>query len=167
MLKIINRIVSKALGWLLALFFAAMIATVFLQVFARNVLEIPLVWTLDVAQLLFAWCIFLGAALALRWDAHYSLDLVPENWRVTGSVFRIIAHLGAIVVVWVLLVHGWSFTLIGFNRIAPAIGITEFWFFLPIPLSGAAMALFLAEMIPADLRQIRDLHAKNKGAEGA
>ncbi len=161
MLASLNQFLDKAIGRLLAVLFAGMIVTVFLQVFARNVLKIPLVWTLDVAQLLFAWCIFLGAALALRWDAHYNLDMVPEDWRVTGSLFRIFAHLAAVVVVYVLLVHGWTFTLIGLNRFAPALGISEFWFFLPIPLAGAAMTLFLAEMIPADLRDIRDLHRKD------
>lgn len=165
MLASLNQFLDKVIGRLLAALFAGMIVTVFLQVFARNVLKIPLVWTLDLAQLLFAWCIFLGAALALRWDAHYNLDLVPEEWRVTGSLFRVFAHLAAVIVVYVLLVHGWTFTQIGLNRFAPAIGISEFWFFLPIPLSGAAMMLFLAEMIPADLRDIRDLH-RRAGREG-
>ncbi|NJN40653.1 MAG: TRAP transporter small permease subunit [Gammaproteobacteria bacterium] len=152
-LKAINRRLERVLLGVLAIAFGTLIAVVFAQVFARNVLAIPLIWTLDVAQLLFAWCIFLGAAVALRWNAHYSLELVPAAWARTNSAMVLIAHVGSVVVIAVLIVSGWAFAQIGLNRLSLALGISEFWFFLPIPLGGAAMALFLAELIPADLRQ--------------
>jgi TRAP-type C4-dicarboxylate transport system permease small subunit len=152
-LKALNRLLEHALLGVLAAAFGALIAVVFAQVFARNVLAVPLIWTLDIAQLLFAWCIFLGAAVALRWNAHYSLELIPARWARTNTAMVLFAHVGSIVVVAVLITSGWAFAQIGLNRISLALGISEFWFFVPIPLGGAAMALFLAELIPADIRQ--------------
>lgn len=152
-LRALNRLLEHALLGVLAAAFAALIAVVFAQVFARNVLAMPLIWTLDIAQLLFAWCIFLGAAVALRWNAHYSLELIPARWARTNSAMVLFAHVGSAVVVAVLITSGWAFAQIGLNRVSLALGISEFWFFLPIPLGGAAMALFLAELIPADVRQ--------------
>lgn len=153
LLKALNRRLERALLGLLAAAFGALIVVVFLQVFARNILEVPFIWTLDVAQLLFAWCIFLGAAVALRRNAHYSLELIPARWARTNTTVLLIAHVGSITVVAVLIVSGWAFTQIGLNRLTLSLGISEFWFFLPIPLGGMAMALFLAELIPADVRQ--------------
>lgn len=160
MLRAFNRGLERLLLAVLAGAFAALIVVVFLQVFARNVLAIPLVWTLDLAQLLFSWCIFLGAAVALRWDAHYALDLVPAHWRTATAALRVVAHLGAAVVIAVLGVSGWAFTQIGLNRFAASLGISEFWFFLPIPLGALAMAAFLAELFPTDVRRLADARTR-------
>ena len=148
MLRTFNKRLERVLLVALAALFAVMICDVFLQVFARNVLKIPLVWTLDVAQLMFSWTIFIGAAVALRWNAHYHLDLLPVSWKRSNAVLRIFSNVAAICVVGVLLVNGWKFAEIGLNRISPAMEISEFWFFLPIPLGAAIMACFLLELVP-------------------
>lgn len=155
LIRHLNRALASALSFILSVLFAGLIIVVFLQVFARNVLEIPLVWTLDIAQLLFTWCIFLGAALAIKWDAHYNLDLVPDNWKRTGSVLKIVGHIASAIVIFVLIYHGALFTELGSDRTSPSLGITEFWYFVAIPLGGAAMALFLIEIIPDDLAELR------------
>ena len=157
-LRKFNKILDWTLRWLLSGAFAVMIFIVFMQVLNRNVIGISLVWTLDVAQLMFSWCIFIGAALALRWNEHYTLDLFPSEWRVVNSLVKIFSHIAVSIVVAILVVNGWLFTEIGLNRVATGLEISEFWFFLPIPLGGAAMACFLAELIPDDLKLICDLH---------
>ena len=118
-IRTLNRRLDKALQMLLAVMFAYMIFVVFLQVFSRNVLEVSFIGILDIAQLLFSWSIFLGAAVALRWDTHYNLDLIPAHWHKTS------------------------------------LQISGLWLFLPIPLGGIAMGLFLIEMIPDEIRQLR------------
>ena len=155
-LRRLNRYLDTGLRYFLAFLFAGMIVVVFTQVFARNILQVPMVWTLDMAQLLFSWCIFMGAALALRWDAHYVLDLMPDHWHVSRTSLKIFAHIGSVIVVGVMLYNGVIFTDMGLTRFAPALGISEFWFFLPIPLSAALMVPFLAEQIPDDIRSLWD-----------
>lgn len=145
LLSRVNDWLERIVGIALAVLFSCLILTVFMQVTARNILEMPMIWTLDVAQLLFSWCIFIGAALAFRRGGHYSVNLWPGGlWDL---VPRIAATLAAAVVIWVLVVHGWVMTGIGANRTSPALGITEAWFFLPIPVGAVLMALFLAERI--------------------
>ena len=161
-LRSFNRTLDHIIQKLLAGLFGGMIVVVFLQVFARNVLEVPLIWTLDLAQLLFSWTIFIGAALALRWNAHYNLDLIPKHWTTVDAALTIICHLGSIIVVALLIYNGSIFADIGLTRSSVAIGISEFWFFLPIPLGGVCMALFLAEAIPTDLAAIRDTLKENR-----
>ncbi len=56
----LNEAIERYVGRALAVAFAGLIAVVFMQVAARNVLHMPMIWTLDLAQLLFAWCIFIG-----------------------------------------------------------------------------------------------------------
>lgn len=155
-LRRLNKYLDTGLRYFLAMLFAGMIVVVFTQVFARNVLQIPMVWTLDLAQLLFSWCIFIGAALALRWDAHYVLDLMPDHWVKGRTSLKLLAHVGSVVVILVMLINGVIFTQMGMTRFAPALGISEFWFFLPIPLSAALMIPFLCEQIPGDIKTLLD-----------
>jgi TRAP-type C4-dicarboxylate transport system permease small subunit len=158
LIRSINQVLDRLLSWLVSAAFAIMIVVVFVQVLNRNVLTVSLVWTLDVAQLAFSWCIFIGAALALRWDEHYALDLIPAEWKLTNSVISILSHFAISGVVGVLIYNGWILSNMAWTRVASGLEIPEMWFFLPIPLGAMAMACFLAELIPDDLRRIRELH---------
>ena len=145
MLAAFNERLERLFCVLLSLAFAGLIVTVFLQVLARNVLERPLIWTLDVAQLLFAWCIFIGAAVAFRRGGHYALDLWPQSWGGARMLVGILAWLASAVVIYVLVRYGIVLGEMALRRQSASIGISEVWFFLPIPLGAAAMALFLVE----------------------
>ena len=154
-IRTLNRRLDKALQMLLAAMFACMIFVVFLQVFSRNVLEVSFIGILDIAQLLFSWSIFLGAAVALRWDTHYNLDLIPAHWHKTNVLLKAFGHSASLVVVYVLAVHGYDFTINSSSQEIPSLQISGLWLFLPIPLGGIAMGLFLIEMIPDEIRQLR------------
>ena len=128
-----------------ALFFA-MICAVALQVIARNILAIPILWTSDVAQLMFAWLIFVGAAIGLRQGAHYFVDLWPEG---NGTARRAITWFGlivSVVVVFILVVNGWALAMARARGEIQSLGISRMWLYLPIPVSGVMMALFLVEL---------------------
>ena len=152
MLTRLNTLLERFFGAILAALFAGLILVVFLQVVARNILRVPMIWTLDMAQLLFSWCIFLGAALAFRHGQHYIVDIWPRAGRF-NFLLLIVPFLASAVVIYVLVRNGALMAEIGLNRTSPALGISEFWFFLPIPLGGLCMALFLLERALADLRR--------------
>ena len=150
-----NKHLDRILMYSLAFLFAVMIADIFLQVIARNILHLALTWTPDIAQLMFSWTVFLGAAAAIRRGAHYHLDLLPRHFKVGNAVLMMTCHLGAVFVVGILLLNGWEFLGLGMTRSPQALPMTEFWFFLPIPLGALIMACFLMELIPNDLGKLR------------
>ena len=49
--------------------------------------------------------------------------------------------------IYVLTRYGVVMSMIALNRLSLSLGISEFWFYLPIPLSGALMGLFLLEKL--------------------
>ncbi|MEQ9326350.1 MAG: TRAP transporter small permease [Rhodospirillales bacterium] len=163
-LRSLNRQIEKALKTLLAAMFAAMVGVVFLQVVSRNILEMTFIGILDIAQLLFSWCIFLGAALAVRWDAHYNLDLVPEHWHKANTALKAFGHAASLVVVYVLAVHGYYFAVSGSTQEVVSLQISGTWLFIPIPIGGTLMLLFLIEMIPDEIAAIRRESADRKAA---
>ena len=145
MITLVAQQLERTCLWLLATGFALLIATVTLQVASRNLFKVPIIWTLDVAQLLFSWLIFLGAAVAFRRGGHYAIDIIPEHWAGISAGVNLVGIVLSGLVIFVLVYFGWDFTRIGLTRTAPALEISEAWYFLPIPLGGAMMAFFLVE----------------------
>ena len=137
----VSRIVRLAL-WL---GFAAMITTVALQVLARNIIHAPMIWTSDVAQLLFTWLIFIGAAIGLRTGAHYRVNLIPSEHHWLNATADIICLVGGVLVAYMLLHFGWELAMVRKTATIQSLGISRFWMFLAMPVSGGLMLLFLAE----------------------
>ncbi|MBT9385948.1 TRAP transporter small permease [Pseudooceanicola sp. CBS1P-1] len=136
--------VIRFLGWIA---FAAMIVAVAFQVLARNVLDLPVIWTGDLAQLLFTWLIFIGAALGLRTGAHYFVDVLPTHRPNVAFAVEVISLVAGVCVAWILGVHGWQLAQMRASGEIQSLGISRFWIYLPLPVSGALMAIFLLEMI--------------------
>jgi TRAP-type C4-dicarboxylate transport system permease small subunit len=137
---------------LMAAAFAALIAVVAIQVLARNVAAMPVIWTLDVAQLLFSWCIFLGAGVAFRRGAHYVVNL----WPVTGPLSLIPAvasFVASAIVVVVLVRNGIDMAEIMTRRQSQTLGISLTWYFAPIPICGALIGMALIEQVEILLRR--------------
>lgn len=146
MLKALGDTLDRIFQMVLACLFSGLIAVVFIQVAARNILLVPMTWTLDLAQLLFSWCIFLGAAFAYRRGGHYLVNLWPKDSPLE-IIPKVATYLAAAVVVFVLVWHGVIMSMIGLNRVSLALNISEFWFYLPIPLCGAFIGLFTIEAL--------------------
>ncbi len=146
MLKTFGDALDRIFQMVLACMFAALIIVVFMQVAARNILMVPMTWTLDLAQLLFSWCIFLGAAFAYRRGGHYLVNLWPDDSPL-NIIPKVATYLAAGVVVYVLVWHGAIMSQIGLNREALSLNISEFWFYLPIPICGALIGLFTIESL--------------------
>ncbi|OSP56769.1 TRAP transporter small permease [Pseudoruegeria sp. SK021] len=146
MLELVSRRVMRASEVLTGVMFFGMIVSVAMQVIARNVLSLPMLWTSDVAQLLFSWLIFIGAAIGLRKGAHYFVDILPKGngWFDAGVVWFGIA-MGAIVSS-ILVVNGWDLAMLRAPGQVQSLGISRFWLYVPIPISGAMMMLFLIEI---------------------
>jgi TRAP-type C4-dicarboxylate transport system permease small subunit len=132
--------------------FALLIATVALQVLARNVLSVPMIWTSDVALLLFTWLVFIGAASGFRTGAHYMVDMLPTH-RPRVALFVEILSIGAAVcVIWILGVHGWTLAKMRATGEIQSLGLSRFWMYFALPVSGWIMALYLVEMIVSLIR---------------
>lgn len=142
----INDIVETAISWLMAAAFAGLIAVVAIQVLARNVLAMPMIWTLDVAQLLFVWCIFLGAGVAFRRGAHYIVDLWPAEGPL-AAIPVAASFIASVIVVYVLVWNGIDMSEIMARRTSQTLNISMGWYFTPIPICGGLMGLVLIEQV--------------------
>ncbi len=125
----------------------ALLAAMVGLVFFAGVLRwfgMPLVWAMDVAQLMFVWAAFIGADMAMRRRSLIAVDLfvrwIPPRWRapidlLTGCV--ILAFLAAMVVL------GYDLVMLNLEREFGDSGISYGFVTAAVPAGCGLLALTL------------------------
>ncbi|MGO1384308.1 MAG: TRAP transporter small permease [Arachnia sp.] len=124
--------------------FSVLVGTVVWQVFARQVLQSPSVWSEELARYLFVWLGFFGAALVFSERGHIAMDFLVRKLptpllRVTLILTQIalIAFI-AIVFIW----GGISYAQQSWNQSLSALPLTVGPMFLVLPLTGVLIIWF-------------------------
>jgi len=141
--KLLDRLIEAAC----AVAVVALTVTVSLQVFNRFVLKTPLAWSEDLAMLLFQWVVFLGAALGVKRMRHFGIELIvrkfPERMR---HWVEVLTPVVMAIVALVMIVQGWTILTFNRTRTFPTMDLTYTWAFLPIPLAGALILIYLVQL---------------------
>lgn len=130
-----------------AVLMVALAVVVFIQVFNRFVLQTPLAWSEDLAMLLYQWVVFVGAALGVKRLRHFGIELVvrqfPEGWRHRIELLTPLVMLGVAVV---MIVQGYTLLMLNVNRTFSTMDLSYTWAFLPIPLGGLLIIIYLIQV---------------------
>ena len=138
------RTLDRALFAAIALLLAMMVGAVTWQVFTRYVLDDPASWTEEIARYVFAWEIFLGAALAFGRGAHIVVDVVMVVF--TGIARRIVAVASYIVTLALLLPLVWygiAMVKLTSNTYATASELNIGVVYAALPVGAAIGALYV------------------------
>jgi len=141
--KLLDRLIEAAC----AVAVVALTVTVSLQVFNRFVLKTPLAWSEDLAMLLFQWVVFLGAALGVKRLRHFGIELVVRKFPETMRHWvEVLTPVVMTIVALVMIVQGWTILTFNRNRTYPTMDLTYTWAFLPIPLAGVLILVYLVQI---------------------
>jgi TRAP-type C4-dicarboxylate transport system permease small subunit len=139
-----SHVLISAEFLLAKLLLAAIVVLVFIAAVGRT-LGYPLIWSIDVAQLLFIWVCFLGANRAMRLKAHIGVDLfvrklprTPRWFIEIGLALLALAFLGA------LAVSGYQLTVLNWQRVYGDSGISYAWVTAAVPVGAALLAVTIA-----------------------
>lgn len=123
------------------------------QVFSRYLDVVPrFIWTEEIARYSFIWMLFLGAAIAVRTGSHFTIDLLPNLGPRMSKAVDIVVALLMLAIALLIFFGGIRFSQIGMNRISTSSGIRLGYVYMALPISGAAMAVFLLERLVNTLR---------------
>lgn len=142
----INDVWEWIVTKLLIVMTIVMVASVFLQVVSRAA-SFTVIWTSDVATFLFVWLAFLGAAVAVRDNDHFVVDVFPAKWK--NRCFTIslntLAFLAQLIIGFVMLRYGIDFTKSMALRLSYSIGLQLSYIVSVVPISGFLILLGTAE----------------------
>jgi TRAP-type C4-dicarboxylate transport system permease small subunit len=141
---------------LAALFMGGLLATLFLQVFTRYVLNDPLSWTEEVARYLYVYIVFLGASAAISDRTHVGIDYfakalpVRAQWAVSVAVNLLILAALGLLTYW-----GWRAAMRQWNLPLVVLDIPYTWVYVVIPITAVLMSLRTVALMRADFVAMR------------
>lgn len=123
-----------------AVLLAAMCVVAVVQVVSRYIFASPPAWTEEMAMLLFAWLVFVGAALALKHNEHFAVDVLVTAlpaWprRIVHLLILILTLVFSGLLMWFgerLAEDNWTVK-------TAVLEIPRTWLYASVPFGGALM----------------------------
>lgn len=115
-LRALDRYLSRAVTWLLLLFFVLMLGIAALQVLLRIFLHTGILWGDIAARHMVLWVGFFGAYMATRDDKHFHIDVLTRflSPRLRGW-FAAFSDLFAVVICYLMVQASLTFITVGMD----------------------------------------------------
>lgn len=132
------------------------IAILLAGVVARYVFHAPLLWSDELAALLFMWLAIFGAVIALRRTAHMRLtillDALPARW---STLLQAIASLTVALFLWLILVPAFEYAVDESSMVSPALELSNGWRAAAV-FAGCALMTLVATQQLLETHSVRD-----------
>jgi len=134
----------------------ATILIVFFEVLMRYVFRAPLITSVELARLGFVWSCFLGAALGVKRGSHIRFVFFLERCGPRGaSLLRLGVSLLGTAFFGLLVLKGIEMTQRVYETFFPALGVSQLWLYLPLPVSAAVMFIHGLAAVATDLAALQ------------
>lgn len=121
-----------------------------LNVVARYTNWFRVLWANDVVSVLFLWVVFLGGAVAVKYEAHVRMASIANRLLGLGAPGRVwnwVTRTSPLVLGVILLVLGWRVVGIHMTRQLVWLQIPLGYFSVIIPISGVLMILYTVAIL--------------------
>jgi TRAP-type C4-dicarboxylate transport system permease small subunit len=126
-----------------ALLVVAEIVTLFAGVVARYVLQRPLIWSDELASILFLWLAMLGAVVAFRRSEHMRMTAVVASAKPAMRAYLdVVATCAALAFLVLIVAPAYQYAYEESFITTPALQISNTWRAAALPVGVCLMALF-------------------------
>ncbi len=139
----LDRIIGSLVEIAAAILVVTEVAILFCGVVARYVLDDPLIWTDELAGILFLWLAMLGAVIALRRGQHMRMTaFVNRCGPALQAVMNAVALAAGLVFLLLALPPAVDYAQSQTAIQSPALGLSDAWRVAALPVSVGLMAVF-------------------------
>lgn len=134
--------VPEIIGLLCA---GALPVVVVANVIARYTNWYHIIWATDVVKVLFLWLVFLGGAVAVKYEAHVRMTMLSDRLVANDTVGRawdLVIRLSPVAVGAILMILGTRLVEISMVRELQTLRISAGYFMTIVPISGALMIFY-------------------------
>ena len=118
-----------------------MFLTTLLGVIDREVLNLGLPWTDELARFLLIWGSLLSAVVATKRREHFRLTLLSNHLGAIGASIIDACVIGALgITLW----YGIKLTKLAEIQLSPALGIPMSWIYVSVPICAGLMIFYTA-----------------------
>lgn len=124
-----------------------MCVTGVVKVASRYLFASPLAWPEELATLLFAWLVFIGASLALKQHEHFAIELFVELLpRCIQKWIELVQRICLAVFCLLLIGYGTNLVVQSWPVKTPLLGISRSWIYLSVVVGGVLMLIRTLQM---------------------
>ncbi len=132
-----ESISNNVLAYITNIMLVLLTVFVFSQVAARYIFNIYLGWTEEASRYLMIWVVLLGAAKALKENAHPRVTFIVEILpRKAKYLLMILANIISAFFYIIMIVYGYQFSLLNISQLSLSLRIPMGLIFASIPLGG-------------------------------
>lgn len=140
-----------------AMLLIVLASAVFYTVFTRYVLGSSPLWAEEVPRLLFIWLSYLGIVVATRRGQNIRVTFFIEQLPPKGRlILEIFMHLVVVIMLVVLFWNVWPIIGLNLKGTMYSTGWNNAWFFFPLPISTALMAMYELRWVVRAILEYRD-----------
>lgn len=163
MMKSLDR---NAERWALLVFYAMLVATMFIEVLRREILSYSSIWGEEVVRYSFIYLAWIGAAAAVRQRGHIRIDVIMQYaGRRAKTLLYIFGDLVMFAVALVAFYWSLETVLVSakFGSVTHGLRISQVWFLSAVPIGFALVILRLVQSFIRDLGDLRRGHPVYEG----
>ncbi len=139
--------IKKAEAFIGTVFIVFIVLLVFIAALVRW-LGYPIAWSIDVAQLLFGWVVFLGADVALKNDSHIGVDMVINKLPFKAKkAVKIINYICIQLFLMVIIYYGVRLSIQNYERLFNTLRLSYSYATISVPVGCSLMFLTICEKI--------------------
>ena len=132
-----ESISNNVLGYITNIMIVLLTVFVFSQVAARYIFNIYLDWTEEASRYLMIWVVLLGAAKALKEDAHpkvtFIVEILPKKAK---YLVMILTNIISALFYIIMIVYGYQFCILNLSQLSLSLKIPMGLIFASLPLGG-------------------------------
>jgi TRAP-type C4-dicarboxylate transport system permease small subunit len=131
------------------------IVVVFLGVLTRYVFHAPIITSVELARIGFVWSAFLGAAICLKSERHTQFLFLLDHLKgaVRGAIKVVVALISVGFFVF-LTVKGVQMAQAVQDTYFPALGWSQLWMYLPLPVCSGFMLVHSIVFLLRDIQAL-------------
>lgn len=140
--------------------FILIIALVFTAALFRK-MSIPIQWSIDVAQLAFAWLAFLGADIALRKGSLVGVALVTDKLNKKTQLFlKFVCYALMLLLIFVFIRYGFVLAIQNWNRAFQTLPVSYSFVTISLPVAAIFMVFSIIHNIVFDIKTFKNKATK-------
>lgn len=164
-MDLIRKTIDAALSFVVKILGICLLITVSLQVFSRYT-SFNLVWTDEVARLIFVWFAMLSIAVAYIENKHLTLDLVYDKLKPgVQRALTLVSNVLTLAVACLIAYTGFSLLKTVRIQQSPITQLSMAWFYAAVPVGFTFISVFGVFRVIESLRNLLHPVSKEKKEE--
>ena len=124
----------------------------------------PINWSVDIAQALFVWVVFIGANQAMRSSGHIGVSLLTDRLPpVMRTLVEIVVGLIVALFFVAIIVYGIQVSIVNYGRILQSLPVSYSFVTLAVPCGALLMLITTVRRIVANVKTLRGEVSNDSG----